>query len=243
MVLSKVKKTVEATIVIGSILLVTGTSAQAQIKGISYSRGGNVPDIGFDLVFKKTNATIINDESIANNSGLFVGAIENFSYLGSAIPNPSTAFSPLSFDFTNGNLSTSLNGNIVTYTIIATQPFLILDYDQATTGTLSTVINPNPVYTFDVDISGFNAQDQIKAVNDLKFIAEKNLYALSDLSDQSFISSTFNGLTLGVPSASAGLRISKIIDKTIPEPSFNIALITLGLFGTNAILRRKLAQN
>lgn len=241
MIFSKLKKIIETTIFVGSILVVTVNSAQAQIRGSSYSRGGNVPDVGFDLVFKKINGEIIDDESIADNFGSFVGAIESFGYLGSAIPNPSGASSPLSFNFSDGDLSASLTENIVTYTIIATQPFQLSDFDQATIGSPSTIINPNPVYTFDVDISAFSPQDQVKAVNDLQFITENNLYALSSLSDQSFVSSTFNDLTLGIPSV--GLDISEIPDKTIPESSLNIALITLGLVGTSAILKRKLFPN
>ncbi|MBD2249951.1 hypothetical protein [Nostoc parmelioides] len=262
---SEIKKILAAMSVISSMLLITNNSAVAQINGSSYSRGSNVPDMSFDLIFRKSNGTTIPDSSIGNTSGLFVGAIQNFSYLGHPVPNPS-GIASLSFNFTNANLSTTLIGTNVKYTIIATQPFELIDSIAGS----STTINPNPVFTFGVDVSSFSPETKIKAVNNLQYITENNLFALSSLESQSFSMKTFNGINLGIATGDLvvtdissppsqgfilnnnlvarsnlfqGVAISASSNRNIPESNVNIGLLIFGLFGTTTILRRKFQQS
>lgn len=260
-----IKKILEAAFVISSILLMTNNPVAAQMNGSNYSRGSNVPDMSFDLIFRKSNGTTIQDSSIGNTSGLFVGAIQNFSYLGNPVPN-SSGIASLSFDFTNANLSTTLIDTTVRYTIIAKQPFELIDSIAGS----STTINPNPVFTFGVDVTNFSPENKLKAVNDLQYITENNLFAISSLESQGFSMKTFNGIKLGIAtgdlviteisnppiqelslnndlfartSLSQELEISASSNQTIPESNVNIGLLILGLFGTTTILKRKSWQN
>lgn len=247
MTMKTIKLMIGMTLAAVSVMSAFMESADAQFRGVSYSRSNNVPDLSFSIVSETSSGASITDEldgATQNNSGLFRGAIENFRYLGSAVPNPSTGLSPLEFRFDVGDLSTTLNGNIVRYTVLAPERFELTDSDSLTTSRPTTIINPGPVYSFDLDVSSFSNEDRARYVNDLGFIVEQNVYQRSGFLNERFIESTI-GYNLALPTSS-GFEFTNIPDTTpntpIPEPSSILGVLALGALSAGSVLKRKLPQ-
>jgi hypothetical protein len=247
-----IKNTVKlmmATTLATALVVVVTESADAQISGHNYSRGNAVPDLEFDLIFETSDGEIIpdQDEDDSNNTGLFSGAIRNFSYLGAANPNPSSNFNPLSFRFDLGDLSTRLEGDTVTYTIISQSTFQLKDSDEETEtlGTPTIDINPGSVYTFELNVSGLSQEVKNNYVNSLQFIIENNLYNPENFQSESFVRETF-GLDLALPGPGSGFDITDIPDTTpsnpqpVPEPNTSIPSLLFGAFSLGLLIKRKM---
>ncbi len=246
-----IKNTVKlmmATTLATALVVVVTESADAQISGHNYSRGNAVPDLEFDLIFETSDGEIIRDqdEDDSNNTGLFSGAIRNFSYLGAAIPNPSgSGSSPLRFDFASGDLITRLEGDTVKYTIRSQSSFQLFDSDRRTLGQPTIDINPGSVYTFELNVSGFSQEVTNNYVNSLQFIVENNLYNPENFQNESFVRETF-GFKLALPGGGNSLRVTDIPDTTpsnphtVPEPGTSIPSLLFGSLSLGLLLKRKM---
>ncbi len=184
-------------------------------RGRRYSQSNNVPDLRFSLVSQTSSGKSINDidGDPTNDSGFFLGAIEDFFYLGNAGLEP-TGLSPLSFNFSRGYLITRLNGDVVRYTIVSPQVFQFTDSNSNTT----TDIGPAFVLTFELNVAGLSEDVKARYVNDLQFIVNNDVY-VSALDSRRFVRNTF-GFDLALPRGlSNSLQVSNIPNTIIPGSS------------------------
>jgi hypothetical protein len=138
-----------------------------------------------------------------------------------------------------------LIGNTVTYTISSQSPFQLSDSDETTLGQPTIDINPGPVYTFNLDVSGLRDEVKNNYVNSLQFIVENNLYNPENFLSESFVRETF-GFDLALPEEGNSLRVTDIPDTTpsnpqpVPEPSTSIPSLLFGALSLGLLLKPKM---
>jgi len=232
-------KLMMATTLATALVVVVTESADAQIRGRRYSRSNNVPDLRLSLIFETSEGEIIPEQDNSNDAGFFPGAIENFFYLGT------NDFFRFRFDL--GDLSTKLEGDTVEYTIISQSKFELNCQGgcQSLVGQEAIDINPGPIYTFELNVSGFSQEDRNNYVNSLQFIVENNLYNPENFQNESFVRETF-GFDLALPLEGNSLIVTDIPDTTpsnpqpVPEPSTSIPSLLFGAFSMGLLLKRNM---
>jgi hypothetical protein len=240
-----IKNTVKlmmATTLATALVVVVTESADAQIRGRRYSRSNRVPDLRLSLIFETSEGQIIRDQdgSNENEAGFFSGAIEDVFYLGT------NDF--FRFRFGLGDLSTKLEGDTVEYTIFSQSPFQLNCQRgcQSLVGQEAIDINPGPIYTFELNVSGFSQEDRNNYVNSLQFIVENNLYNPENFQNESFVRETFVGFDLAVPVRGTSWIITDIPATTpsnpqpVPEPSTSIPSLLFGAFSLGLLIKRKM---
>jgi hypothetical protein len=196
-------------VVLTTTLAVVGAdSASAQaVRGIRWSDPPNVPDVKLTILYE-VDGTTIPDINPSQNGGYFQGAIRDFSYFGSARPNPADFSAPLRFCVSKADLRTRLIGTTVKYSIYVPDQFILNDSDPnlATTGQSQTTIRPGFIYTFSVDVRHLSDQDRALAVNSLPYIVDQGkLYDFKRFANVDFIERPF-GFFLEVPQLDEGLE-------------------------------------
>lgn len=249
-------KLMMATTLATALVVVATESADAQNRGRKYSRSNNVPDLSFDLIFETSEGQLITDQDASPEAGLFSGAIENFTYqIGRVSPNPFSGDVDdlVNFKFDLGNLSTKLEGDTVTYTISSPFPFKLLEGEPVNPGEGTVDINPGPVYTFDLDVSGLSEEVKNNYVNSLQFIVENNLYNPENIQSESFgfvgeIDGEPQNFSLQAPGPESGFRVTDIPDTTpsnpqpVPEPNTSIPSLLFGAFSLGLLIKRKMKR-
>lgn len=235
----KTVKLMMATTLATNLLVTVTESADAQNSGSKYGRPGNVPDLGFTLLFKRDGQPILDQYTSDDNSGFFRGAITNgergFFYYDDGFPDNSRlpdGYDSLRFYLNEGNLKTKrLDKNTVQYKIFSDER-VKFDYqrtDGICTGGCTKYIS-SPIYTFELNIGDLSRQDKVKAVNNLEFIVESNLYNPTRIKNESFFQKNLGFLAIpsfeGSPRGS-GYKCTRIEDNTdctnagIPVPAPN----------------------
>jgi hypothetical protein len=259
----KAMKLMMATTLATTLLVTVAESADAQVEGSSISRRNNLPDIKFDLLFKNPSEIIDNDGNLLNDSGLFVGAINNFYYTNDQTAKiialrPPEKYYSFSFLLDRGDITTRLDGNRAIYTIFSGESFKFEVVQSESKLLFEKTINKGlPIYTFELDLSDLSQEAKKSAVNDLQFIVKSNLYNPSRIQNERFVKDTL-GFDLAIPrfkeeEGGSGYNCKTIPGGTdgnggdctnvgirVPEPSTSLASLLFGAFGLGLLLKRKI---
>ncbi len=233
----KTMKLMMATTLATTLAIAVTESADAQNDGSKYGRSSALPELKFTLLFKRDGQPILDEYTSDDNSGFFRGAITNGLYSDNGFPDYSQfpdGYSLVTFFLNEGNLkSKRLDKNTVQYKIFSDAP-VQLNYkrkDGNCTGECTKYI-PSPIYTFELNIGDLSRQDKVKAVNNLEFIVERNLYNPDRIKNESFFQKRLGFFAL--PSLSYGYRCTRIENNTdctnagIPVPAPNYIPSTIG---------------